>query len=72
MESLQNLCNDSGVKFEFDEAKSQSNKLKHGLDFVEAQAVWNGVRIEIDAKLGDGSQKCYAVLGKSGKSIIPS
>jgi uncharacterized protein len=29
----------SGV-FEFDNAKSAANKLKHGIDFVEAQALW--------------------------------
>lgn len=27
--------------FEFDEAKSQSNKQKHGIDFIEAQALWD-------------------------------
>jgi uncharacterized DUF497 family protein len=26
--------------FEFDEAKSRANKQKHGIDFVEAQALW--------------------------------
>lgn len=26
--------------FEFDEQKSQANKAKHGIDFVEAQALW--------------------------------
>jgi uncharacterized DUF497 family protein len=26
--------------FEFDEAKSRANKAKHGIDFVEAQALW--------------------------------
>lgn len=26
--------------FEFDERKSRINKLKHGIDFVEAQALW--------------------------------
>ena len=52
------------MKFEFDDSKSRSNKIKHGLDFAEAQAVWSEVRIEIDAKLGEGAQKRYAVLGK--------
>ncbi len=28
------------MEFEFDPAKSASNKAKHGLDFVEAQALW--------------------------------
>lgn len=27
--------------FEFDEAKSATNKEKHGIDFIEAQALWN-------------------------------
>lgn len=28
------------IFFEFDEAKSASNKRKHGIDFVEAQRMW--------------------------------
>lgn len=28
------------MEFEFDPAKSASNKEKHGIDFVEAQALW--------------------------------
>ncbi|MEM7112377.1 MAG: BrnT family toxin [Chloroflexota bacterium] len=28
------------MKFEFDPAKSQSNKEKHGIDFIEAQVLW--------------------------------
>jgi uncharacterized protein len=27
--------------FEFDPAKSQANKAKHGIDFSEAQALWD-------------------------------
>jgi len=37
------------MKFEFDPAKSVSNKIKHGLDFVEAQALWAGETFEIPA-----------------------
>jgi uncharacterized DUF497 family protein len=29
------------MEFEFDAAKSSTNKVKHGIDFVEAQALWN-------------------------------
>jgi hypothetical protein len=29
------------MEFEFDPAKSKSNKHKHGIDFVEAQALWD-------------------------------
>eukprot|EP01036_Dinobryon_divergens_P001263 gene1263-1646_t len=28
------------MRFEFDPLKSASNKAKHGIDFVEAQALW--------------------------------
>ena len=29
------------MRFEFDPAKSAANKIKHGIDFVEAQALWD-------------------------------
>jgi uncharacterized protein len=29
------------MEFEFDPAVSNSNKKKHGIDFYEAQALWN-------------------------------
>ena len=29
------------MKFEYDENKSQSNKLKHGIDFKKAQKLWD-------------------------------
>ena len=39
------------MKFEFDKRKSESNKRKHGIDFVEAQALWDDPdRIEVPAK----------------------
>ena len=28
------------MKFEYDTNKSETNKLKHGLDFIEAQIIW--------------------------------
>jgi uncharacterized protein len=28
-------------EFEFDQAKSEANKAKHGIDFVEAQKLWD-------------------------------
>lgn len=29
------------MKFEFDPEKNGANKVKHGIDFVEAQALWD-------------------------------
>ena len=40
--------------FEFDPAKSESNREKHGIDFIEAQALWNDpMLLEIPAKTDD-------------------
>ena len=37
--------------FEFDQNKSASNKAKHGIDFDEAQLLWQDAgRIEIEAR----------------------
>ncbi len=42
------------MEFEFDENKSASNKVKHGIDFREAQALWSDPDlIEIPAKTSD-------------------
>ena len=40
--------------FEFDQSKSESNREKHGIDFVEAQVLWNDANLlEIPAKTVD-------------------
>lgn len=42
------------VEFEYDERKSNINKKKHGIDFLEAQALWQDEnRIEIPARTVD-------------------
>lgn len=42
------------MEFELDPSKSASNKKKHGIDFVEAQASWDDPdRIEIPARVTD-------------------
>ena len=51
------------MEFEFDKRKSQSNKKKHGIDFIEAQALWNDQdRIEIPAKTVD--EERFLIIGK--------
>jgi uncharacterized DUF497 family protein len=40
------------MRFEFDPAKSAANKMKHGIDFVEAQTLWlDPNRVEIPARI---------------------
>ena len=51
------------MNFEFDPKKSESNRLKHGIDFIEAQALWGDHDlIEIPAKTMDEPR--YMVIGK--------
>ncbi len=42
------------MDFEFDPLKSEANRKKHGIDFVEAQVLWDDPnRLEIPAKTQD-------------------
>ena len=42
------------MEFEFDPNKSASNKAKHGIDFEEAQELWNDPHLlEIEARSTD-------------------
>ena len=51
------------VSFEFDAAKSASNRTKHGIDFLEAQALWNDpMLLEIPAKTDDEPRYLVSVL----------
>lgn len=54
------------IDFEFDEAKSQSNLQKHGIDFLSAQQLWGDARLlEIQAKCLDEPR--FLVIGKIGE-----
>lgn len=51
------------MAFEFDPGKSKSNKQKHGIDFYEAQGLWNDPDfIEIPVKNSDEPR--FLVIGK--------
>jgi uncharacterized DUF497 family protein len=52
------------VKFEYDEKKSQINKEKHGIDFVEAQKLWQDEdALIIPANIVDNEIR-YALISK--------
>lgn len=55
------------ITFEFNEQKSQANLLKHGINFIDAQALWNDPGLlEIPAKTEDEPR--YLLIGLiSGK-----
>jgi len=49
--------------FEFDERKSQANLNKHGIDFIEVQALWDDPDIlEIPARTTDEPR--YLLIGR--------
>lgn len=52
----------SGMKFEFDPDKSASNKRKHGIDFLQAQALWQNPTAEFRSK--DSAEPRSLVIGK--------
>ncbi|MBC2734683.1 MAG: BrnT family toxin [Desulfobacteraceae bacterium] len=54
------------MDFEFDPEKSDTNSIKHGIDFVEAQGLWNDADLlEIPAKTTDEPR--FLVIGKIGE-----
>lgn len=58
------------MEFEFDPAKSASNLEKHGIDFTQAQALWeDGMRVEIPARTADEPR--WLVIGKISGRLWP-
>jgi uncharacterized DUF497 family protein len=56
------------MQFEFDKQKSMSDKTRHGIDFIEAQSLWNDPeRIEIPVKNMDEPR--YMIIGRVGTNI---
>ena len=56
------------MQFEFDPRKSAANKAKHGIDFIEAQALWaDSERLEIPARSSDELR--HQVIGRISKTI---
>ena len=61
------------MEFEFDDNKSKRNKLKHGIDFVEAQILWDDPDfIEIPIRTSDEPRIMIIgkIYGKCWSSII--
>jgi uncharacterized protein len=51
------------MEFEFDPAKSAANKDKHGIDFVEAQALWLDDGLA-DAPVVSEGEPRFLVIGR--------
>ena len=49
----------------FDQAKSTSNRLKHGIDFIDAQAIWqDDTHMVVAARAG--TEQRFIVVGRIG------
>ena len=54
------------MKFEYDAAKSAENKRKHGIDFEDAQALWeDSALVEIPARTSE--EQRWLLVGKIGE-----
>ena len=53
------------MEFEFDPSKSERNREKHGIDFVDAQLLWlDDMLLEIPARTSDEPR--FLTIGKIG------
>ncbi len=58
------------ARFEYDFQKSNTNKKRHGIDFIEAQKLWEVTHVIVPAKNVVGESR-YAILGTiDGKLCI--
>ena len=56
------------MEFEFDPAKSERNKEKHGIDFLKARALWDDSdRVEFPARSDDEDR--YAVIATLNRKL---
>lgn len=53
-----------GDVFDFDPGKSAANKAKHGIDFVEAQVLWQGVTATVPSDYVEGPEARNLVVGE--------
>jgi uncharacterized DUF497 family protein len=51
------------MQFEFDPVKSRSNKEKHDIDFVEAQALWDDVDF-VEVPVRTTGESRFLVIGR--------
>ena len=51
------------MEFEFDPTKSDGNRTKHGIDFYEAQALWDDSDL-IEIPVSASDEQRFLVIGK--------
>ena len=59
------------MEFEWDEAKRESNLLKHGIDFVDVENVFEGETVTIpDARLDYGEDRFITLGLLKGRVVV--
>ncbi len=58
----------SRLEFEFDVGKSHLNKIKHGIDFVEAQAIWSDESL-CEVVTRSKRERRFIVTGRIGEKL---
>ena len=53
---------EKALSFEYDEVKSRGNKAKHGIDFIEAQAIWSDIH-QLEQTVVTRLEQRYVVTG---------
>jgi uncharacterized DUF497 family protein len=56
------------MDFEYDPAKSASNKVKHGIDFDEASLIWKDARVK-SSLLDSRIETRYLLVGKLDEKL---
>jgi uncharacterized DUF497 family protein len=51
------------MQFEFDPIRSKNNKEKHGIDFIEAEALWEDPDL-LEIPAGTTDEQRFLVIGK--------
>jgi len=58
------------MKFTWDEAKRQSNLVKHGLDFADASAVFAGITFTFEDDRFDYGEQRFITLGMLKGTVV--
>jgi len=60
------------MDFEYDRQKSEANKAKHGIDFEEAQALWQDAALNRSSRPGDGRAEVAGHRKMGGSTLVRS
>ena len=56
------------MEFEFDETKSRTNSIKHGIDFVRAQGLWDDLNYMI-VPARDVDEPRFVIIARLGEEM---